>query len=96
MGGFLAHAEVRPARALLAEVVEWKARDAHMSPAESYGVASFYAMVRTTPSPGAVVHVCDDVACAVAGAEELCAEMTRRFGREGTEAVFSEIGRAHV
>ena len=58
-------------------------------PAESYGVASFYAMFRTTPSPGAVVHVCDDVACAVAGAEELCAEMTRRFGREGTEAVFS-------
>jgi NADH-quinone oxidoreductase subunit F len=61
-------------------------------PAESYGVASFYAMFRTTPSPGAVVHICDDVACKVAGAEELCAEMTRRFGREGTEAVFSGTG----
>ena len=35
VGGFLAHAEVRPARALLAEVVDWKARDAHMSPAET-------------------------------------------------------------
>jgi len=61
-------------------------------PAESYGVASFYAMFRTTPSPGAVVHICDDVACKVAGAEELCAEMTRRFGREGTEATLNGTG----
>ncbi len=53
-------------------------------PAEAYGVASFYALFRTEPAPGAVVHVCDDVACQVAGAEELCAEMARRFGREGT------------
>jgi NADH-quinone oxidoreductase subunit F len=55
-------------------------------------------MFRTTPSPGttrapgAVVHICDDVACKVAGAEELCAEMTRRFGHEGTEAVFDGTG----
>ena len=41
-------------------------------PAEAYGVASFYALFRTTPSPGAVVHVCDDLACQVNGAEELC------------------------
>jgi NADH-quinone oxidoreductase subunit F len=61
-------------------------------PAEAYGVASFYALFRTTPSPGAVVHICDDVACQVGGAEALCAEMTRRFGREGTEAVFSGTG----
>jgi NADH-quinone oxidoreductase subunit F len=52
-------------------------------PATAYGVASFYAMFRTTPSPGAVVHICDDVACKVAGAEALCAEMERRFGPEG-------------
>jgi NADH-quinone oxidoreductase subunit F len=61
-------------------------------PAEAYGVASFYAMFRTTPSPGAVVHICDDVACQVAGAEELCAEMTRRFGHEGTEASLNGTG----
>jgi NADH-quinone oxidoreductase subunit F len=61
-------------------------------PAEGYGVASFYALFRTEPTPGAVVHVCDDLACQVAGAEELCAEMTRRFGREGTEAVFPGTG----
>jgi NADH-quinone oxidoreductase subunit F len=62
-------------------------------PAEAFGVASFYAMFRTTQppgtpqAPGAVVHICDDVACKVAGAEALCAEMTRRFGPEGTDAV---------
>jgi NADH-quinone oxidoreductase subunit F len=61
-------------------------------PAEAYGVASFYGMFRTTPSPGAVVHVCDDVACQVAGAEELCAEMTRRFGPEGTDAALNGTG----
>jgi NADH-quinone oxidoreductase subunit F len=61
-------------------------------PAEAFGVASFYALFRTDPAPGAVVHVCDDVACQVAGAEELCAEMTRRFGREGTEAALNGTG----
>ena len=61
-------------------------------PAEAYGVASFYALFRTTPAPGAIVHVCNDVACQVAGAEELCAEMTRRFGREGTESVLNGTG----
>jgi NADH-quinone oxidoreductase subunit F len=28
-------------------------------PAEAYGVASFYALFRTAPSPGAVVHICE-------------------------------------
>jgi NADH-quinone oxidoreductase subunit F len=61
-------------------------------PADAYGVASFYALFRTAPSPGAVVHICDDVACLVGGAEELCAAMTRRFGRDGIEAVFDGTG----
>jgi NADH-quinone oxidoreductase subunit F len=61
-------------------------------PAEAYGVASFYALFRTTPSPGAVVHVCDDLACQVNGAEELCERMQRRFGAEGSEAAFDGVG----
>jgi NADH-quinone oxidoreductase subunit F len=61
-------------------------------PAEAYGVASFYALFRTAPSPGAVVHVCDDLACQVNGAEELCERMTRRFGKEGSEAAFDGAG----
>ena len=56
-----------------------------IAPAEAYGVASFYALFRTTPSPSTVVHVCDDVACQVNGAEQVCEQMERRFGPEGAE-----------
>jgi NADH-quinone oxidoreductase subunit F len=52
-------------------------------PAEAYGVASFYALFRTTPAPGEIIHVCDDLACRVNGAEQLCEQMERRFGPEG-------------
>jgi NADH-quinone oxidoreductase subunit F len=52
-------------------------------PADAYGVASFYALFRTSPSPTTVVHVCDDLACRVNGAEQVCEEMERRFGAEG-------------
>jgi NADH-quinone oxidoreductase subunit F len=40
-------------------------------PAEAYGVASFYALFSVTPQLPAVAHVCDDVACRLAGAEAL-------------------------
>ena len=52
-------------------------------PAEAYGVASFYALFRTTPAPLTVVHVCDDLACRVNGAEQICAEVERHLGPEG-------------
>jgi NADH-quinone oxidoreductase subunit F len=61
-------------------------------PAEAYGVASFYALFRTTPAPGTVVHVCDDIACQAAGAEELCERMHRRFGAEGSESPLNGTG----
>ena len=53
-------------------------------PAEAYGVASFYALFSTEPRPPTVVHVCDDVACRVRGAKELCAELESRVGAPGT------------
>src|SRR6201999_2895340 len=40
-------------------------------------------LFRTSPSPTTVVHVCDDLACRVNGADGVCAEMERRFGPEG-------------
>ena len=61
-------------------------------PAEAYGVASFYALFRTTPSPGTVVHVCDDIACQVNGAERLCEQLQHRFGAEGTETAYNGTG----
>jgi NADH-quinone oxidoreductase subunit F len=60
-----------------------------VAPAEAYGVASFYALFRTAPSPATVIHVCDDLACQVGGAQELCERMQRRFGAEGTEAALN-------
>ncbi len=55
-------------------------------PAEAFGVASFYALFRTTPAPATVVHVCDDLACQVNGAERLCGDLEQRFGPEGSTA----------
>ena len=49
-------------------------------PADAWGVATFYAMLATTPRPGRVLHLCDDVACRVRGATELCATLERDFG----------------
>src|SRR5271154_3018588 len=49
-------------------------------PAEAYGVASFYAMFSLTERPSAFVHVCDDIVCQAAGAEQLCAELSSKLG----------------
>jgi NADH-quinone oxidoreductase subunit F len=40
-------------------------------PAEAYGVATFYAMFSTEARPRTVLHLCDDIACKVAGADAL-------------------------
>jgi NADH-quinone oxidoreductase subunit F len=51
-------------------------------PAEAYGVASFYAMLSMEPRPHGVVHVCDDIACRIAGAEALIEEVAAEIGPE--------------
>jgi NADH-quinone oxidoreductase subunit F len=53
-------------------------------PAEAYGVATFYALFATTARPPVVAHVCDDLACRLAGSDELCADLERTLGPEGT------------
>jgi NADH-quinone oxidoreductase subunit F len=55
-------------------------------PAEAYGVATFYALFATTARPPFVAHVCDDIACRLAGAEETCAALERAFGPAGAPA----------
>jgi NADH-quinone oxidoreductase subunit F len=52
-------------------------------PAEAYGVATFYALLATHQAPPVVAHVCDDIACRLAGAEDLCADLERTLGPEG-------------
>ncbi|POX61427.1 NADH-quinone oxidoreductase subunit E [Streptomyces sp. Ru62] len=49
-------------------------------PAEAYGVATFYAMFSVRPRPATVLHVCTDLACLAAGAEEVCAGIEARLG----------------
>lgn len=39
--------------------------------ADAYGVASFYGLLSTVPGPRRMIHVCDDVACRLKGAEAL-------------------------
>ena len=55
-------------------------------PAEAYGVATFYALLSTTPRPKRVVHVCDDIACRCKGAEALCARLEKE--KEQGDALF--------
>ncbi len=52
-------------------------------PAEAYGVATFYALLPTTERPPVVAHVCDDLACRLAGAEQVCEELERTLGPAG-------------
>ncbi len=53
-------------------------------PADAYGVATFYAMFSTKPRPPVVLHVCDDIACACAGANDLCRALESALGPAGT------------
>jgi len=52
-------------------------------PAEAYGVATFYALFATSPRPPIVAHVCDDIACRLTGAGEVCADLERTVGPAG-------------
>ena len=62
-------------------------------PAEAYGVATFYALYATTPRPPVVAHVCDDIACRLAGAEaDLRRTWRGRSGRQGDAARDGAIG----
>jgi len=52
-------------------------------PAEAWGVATFYALFELTERPPVALHVCDDLACHLAGAPRLTSELERTLGPEG-------------
>lgn len=52
-------------------------------PAEAYGVATFYDMFSLDQAPPVVARVCDDIACQVKGAGELCASLEAAMGPAG-------------
>ncbi len=47
--------------------LDYVCRRLSIAPAEAFGVASFYDLFALEPRPARVVHVCVDIACAVAG-----------------------------
>ena len=52
----------------------------NVPPADAWGVATFYALLATSPRPPRVVHVCDDVACKCRGADAVAAALERAVG----------------
>ena len=49
-------------------------------PADAWGVATFYALLSTTPRAPRVLHVCDDIACRCRGAGELIEHLEQAVG----------------
>jgi NADH-quinone oxidoreductase subunit F len=64
--------------------LEYACRRLAVPPADAYGVASFYARFALRQRPALAVHVCDDIACKCAGADQLCAALEDGFGPAGT------------
>jgi NADH-quinone oxidoreductase subunit F len=63
--------------------LDYICRRLSVPPAEAYGVATFYALLSTESRPPRVAHVCDDIACQLAGAENLCRKLEETLGPEG-------------
>jgi NADH-quinone oxidoreductase subunit F len=49
--------------------LNYTSRRLDVPPAETYGVATFYALLALEERPADVLHVCDDLSCRLAGAE---------------------------
>jgi NADH-quinone oxidoreductase subunit F len=64
--------------------LEYACRRLSIPPAEAYGVVSFYGRFALEARPALALHVCDDIACKCAGADELCAALERSAGPAGT------------
>ncbi|MET7912627.1 NADH-ubiquinone oxidoreductase-F iron-sulfur binding region domain-containing protein [Streptomyces avermitilis] len=60
--------------------LDYLCRRLTVPPAEAYGVATFYSMFAVKPRPATVLHLCTDLACASAGAADLCAGIEARLG----------------
>ncbi|MCL1588181.1 MAG: NAD(P)H-dependent oxidoreductase subunit E, partial [Actinomycetia bacterium] len=55
-----------------------------VSPAEAYGVATFYDLISTEERPPRVAHLCDDIACKARGVDDTLADLSEQFGEAGT------------
>jgi NADH-quinone oxidoreductase subunit F len=55
-------------------------------PADAWAVATFYALLATSPRPRRVLHVCDDIACRTRGAKPLMRDLEASHGGPLTHA----------
>ncbi|MEO5569125.1 MAG: NADH-ubiquinone oxidoreductase-F iron-sulfur binding region domain-containing protein, partial [Gemmatimonadaceae bacterium] len=58
----------------------------NVPPADAWGVATFYALLATTPRPRGVLHICDDIACKAKGADGICAALEQSVGPPNAHA----------
>ncbi len=63
--------------------LEYACRRLSVPPAEAFGVVSFYGRFALEERPALALHVCDDIACKCAGADELCAALEKSAGPAG-------------
>jgi NADH-quinone oxidoreductase subunit F len=63
--------------------LEYACRRLSIPPAEAYGVVSFYGRFALEERPALALHVCDDIACKCAGADELCVALEKSVGPAG-------------
>jgi NADH-quinone oxidoreductase subunit F len=52
----------------------------NVPPAEAWAVATFYALLATSPRPRRLVHVCDDIACKCRGADAVITALESMTG----------------
>ncbi len=63
--------------------LDYACRRLNVPPAEAYGVASFYERFALRDRGTFALHVCDDIACLTAGAENVCAAAEAEKDRSG-------------
>ncbi|HXM38066.1 MAG TPA: NAD(P)H-dependent oxidoreductase subunit E [Gemmatimonadales bacterium] len=63
--------------------LEYACRRLSIPPAEAYAVVSFYGRFALDERPALALHVCDDIACKCAGADELCSALEQSMGPAG-------------
>lgn len=54
----------------------------NVPPADAWGVATFYALLATSPRSRRVVHVCDDIVCKCAGADAVISGLESAAGSD--------------
>ncbi|HET9425183.1 MAG TPA: NAD(P)H-dependent oxidoreductase subunit E [Gemmatimonadaceae bacterium] len=63
----------------------------NVPPADAWGVATFYALLATTPRPRGVLHVCDDIGCKARGADRVCATLENAVGPAHAHAPHGDV-----